>query len=201
MPKIKAILFDADGVLTYPREEYFSETYARERGIDINESGINVFFNKVFPDILVGKKDLKDELGKVIEDWSWDKGVDEFLEYWFKTEANPWEEVIDYAKEIRDGDIKIFIGTNNEKYRTEYIREDMGFGKIFDKIYSSGELGHAKPDAMFFEYILNKNRLKPSEVFFVDDDIINVRGAKKVGIDSLVFKNLAGFKKEIINRI
>ncbi|KND50429.1 MAG: hypothetical protein AB202_02125 [Parcubacteria bacterium C7867-007] len=60
---IKAVIFDSDGMLSHgPR---FSDTYAREQNIPIEE--MIPFFTGPFKDCLIGKADLKDELEK--GDW------------------------------------------------------------------------------------------------------------------------------------
>ena len=47
----------------------------------------------------------------------------------------------------------------------------------------------AKPDISFFNYVLDKENINPKEVLFIDDNIKNIEGAKKVKIDSILFKN------------
>ena len=60
---------------------------------------------------------------------------------------------------------------------------------LFDKIYISSEMKLAKPDISFFNYVLDKENINPKEVLFIDDNIKNIEGAKKVKIDSILFKN------------
>jgi HAD superfamily hydrolase (TIGR01509 family) len=52
----------------------------------------------------------------------------------------------------------------------------------FDHVIASCHLGARKPDAAFYERLLDALRLEPSEVLFVDDREDNVQGAEAVGI-------------------
>ena len=58
----------------------------------------------------------------------------------------------------------------------------LAFCKLFDKMYLSHELGLRKPDVKIFEYILNEQKLKAEEVFFIDDSPQHIASAKKIGI-------------------
>lgn len=191
---IKAIIFDADGVLVH-REKYFSELLEEEYGVPLNKS--LEFFNGEFVDCLVGKKDLKKILPKYLKDWGWEKSLEELLTYWFERESKRDEELMDYIAKLHNKGIKIYIGTNNEKYRTEYLRDKMGLGQIAHKVYGSGHVGYAKPDHNFFKFILDDQGLKKTEVLFWDDDEENVQAAKEFGIKAEVYKEFEEFKKVI----
>lgn len=53
-----------------------------------------------------------------------------------------------------------------------------------------------KPDKNIYLKLLDKYGLKANECLFIDDLDINVEGAKSVGINAFVFKDLEdGYKK------
>jgi putative hydrolase of the HAD superfamily len=199
--KIKAIVFDADGVVINS-PDYFSVQYQKAFGVS-NETMLP-FFKGKFQDCLVGKADLKEELKPLLNDWNWPGTVDELIEYWFQAEHFIDEKIVNEIEKLRDRGIKCYLGTKQEKYRTEYIRKDMDFDKIFDKIYSSAEIGFKKPEKHFFEFIfddLNKNKeIKPREIMFWDDEEINVNSAKELGWQGYLFTNFDEFHK-IISQI
>ena len=60
--KIKAILFDLDGVILKPRDKYFSEKYAEEQNVPIEN--IIPFFKNEYKKIMLGQADLKEVLSK-----------------------------------------------------------------------------------------------------------------------------------------
>jgi HAD superfamily hydrolase (TIGR01509 family) len=79
------------------------------------------------------------------------------------------------------------LATNQEKYRLEYMRKEMGFEKIFDKIYSSNIIGFKKPEIQFYKYILNDLNKSPNDIIFYDDSQANIESAELIGITSYLY--------------
>lgn len=71
--------------------------------------------------------------------------------------------------------------------------------KLFRKVFISTNLHIAKPDASAYRYILRKLKVKPARALMVDDRPINVRGAKKIGMQGIIYKNIKQFRKEFQN--
>lgn len=188
---IKAVIFDADGVLIH-KFKYFSERFSVEYGV--SKKKLLEFFEGEFLECLVGKKDLKEILPKYMKEWGWNGSVEELLVYWFESERELDQDLIEYIYSLKDKGIIVIVGTNNEKHRTEYMRRDLGFGKIFHVVYGSGEIGHAKPDHRFFEHILSDNKLEKSEVLFWDDKRENVDAALACGIHAEVYTTFQEFE-------
>ena len=195
--KIKCILFDVDGVVV--RTEMFSVQYQKEHNISNDE--MLPFFMGEFQECIVGKAELKESLKKWLPKWKWSGTVDEFLQYWFKAEHEIDERIIKSIENLRNNEVKCFLATKQEKYRTAYMREEMGFGKIFDGIFSSSDIGFKKPQKEFYEYILknlkDKHGFNAAEIMFFDDEQKNIDGAKKLGIDAYFYKSFKDFEKVI----
>jgi FMN phosphatase YigB (HAD superfamily) len=138
-------MFDADGVVI--QSEMFSHKYAQE--FNLNTRELDNFFKNDFQECLVGKSDLKIALKPWLKKWKWTKSVDEFIDYWFTSENNLNLELIRTIIELRKNKVICILATNQEKYRLEYMRKEMGFEKIFDKIYSSSIIGYKKPEIQF----------------------------------------------------
>jgi glucose-1-phosphatase len=65
------------------------------------------------------------------------------------------------------------------------LKETHGYESMevfFEKQYLSYEIGMRKPDVEIFEYVVNQNRLNPSETLFIDDTFQHVEGARKAGL-------------------
>ncbi|MFA5961263.1 MAG: HAD family hydrolase [Parcubacteria group bacterium] len=196
--RIKAVVFDADGVVI-DSPSYFSVQYEKEFGVSSNV--VQAFFRDKFQDCLVGKADLKEELRPLLDDWKWRGTVEDLLDYWFKAEHYIDERMIDEIKRLKELGIKCYLGTQQEKYRTEYMKSNMGFDRIFDKIYSSAEIGHKKPDKKFFEFIHQDlgeiEGIKPAEIMFWDNEEVNVISAKKLGWQSFLYTTFDDFQKNV----
>lgn len=193
---IKAVIFDADGVVINS-PAYFSVQYQKQFGISNDD--MLPFFKGIFQDCVVGKADLKDVLQPYLKPWKWEGSVDEFLQFWFKTEHYIDQRVVAIIRHLRGNGIPCYLGTKQEKYRTKYIRNEMGFDQIFDKIYSSAYIGYKKPDPKFFEYIVTDlqqySPIQPHELMFWDDDLENVQSANDVGLQAHFYTNFESFQK------
>lgn len=74
------------------------------------------------------------------------------------------------------------------------------FNDYFDEVYYSCRVGMRKPDKEIFEFVLEKNNLKPEETVFIDDSIQHVKGAGECGISAFLLpKNaeIGEFLKEL----
>lgn len=57
---------------------------------------------------------------------------------------------------------------------------------LFDHRFLSYELGLVKPDALLFERVVADLGVAPEAILFVDDNLINVEGARAVGLQAEV---------------
>jgi glucose-1-phosphatase len=65
------------------------------------------------------------------------------------------------------------------------LKKDHGIenlSELFEKAYYSHDLHLSKPDPEIFKYVLNNNNLVPEETLFIDDILIHIESAAKLGI-------------------
>lgn len=189
------MLFDADGV-TIINETYFSKKL--ERDFSISTKITEPFFTGEFQKCITGQADLKELLGNHAKEWGWKKSVDELLAYWFKCEHNVSEELIEGIQKVRSMGIKCYLATNQERYRTDYIIDQMGFGKSFDGVFSSANIGYTKPGKEYFQHILGDlEGILPEEIVYFDDSEKNVIAAKELGIDARLYSAYEDFDRVV----
>ncbi|CAI8280761.1 MAG: D-ribitol-5-phosphate phosphatase [Cryomorphaceae bacterium] len=98
------------------------------------------------------------------------------------------KERLQLIKKLKDNHT-IYLLSNTNSIHINAFKEELGnkkwleFCELFDKMYLSHELGLRKPDAKIFEHILNEQKLKAEEVFFIDDSPQHIASAKKLGIN------------------
>ena len=195
---IKALLFDVDGVLA--NGDSWGKHLARDYGI--TQEMLSPFFKEKFYACLVGNADLKEELAEYLHRWGWQKSADDFLHYWFTHEHTIDEPLVTAVQQLRQQSIPCYLATNQEKYRTAYILEHMGFASTFDGIFSSAHIGYAKPDPAFFAYILNQLKdIKAHEMLFWDDSPTHIAAAQQAGLQAEIYTDFADFEQKMKNYI
>ncbi len=194
MGNIKAVVFDADGVLIHA--EQWSQILAHDYGIPYSQ--IEPFFIDQFQRCMIGKADLKVEIAPYLSRWGFGGTVDELLKYWFSSEHKPDELLIKYIQGLRYGGIKCFVATNQEKYRANYMRNKMGFESAFDGFIASFAIGFRKPNQEFFSAVNDKiGQYEKSEILFWDDQVKAVSAAQKFGWHAEMYTNFDHFRQKM----
>lgn len=186
---ITHLILDADGVLIHGKT--FSERLARD--YDVDKEKEREFFTTKFQECLVGEADLKESIAPYLTSFGWKGSVDELLEYWFAEEYELNHDLINYVGKLRNSGIRVMLATNQEKYRTQYMLEHMGFEGVFDKVYSSAHLGLKKPAVEFFARLVDDMCVNKDEVLFWDDDQRNIDGALEYGIHAEFYEDYDSF--------
>ncbi|HYD35208.1 MAG TPA: HAD-IA family hydrolase [Vitreimonas sp.] len=183
----RVIIFDADGVVIIP-ERKFSQTLCEE--LSLTPADTAAFFSGPFLECLVGKADLKQELEPYLKKWGWSKSSEEFLSWWFDSEAIVNQVIINEVERLRSRGFTVCLATNQEQYRTNYLKNEMGLGTHFDHIFSSAELGVRKPQRAFFERIAEHFSISdPSQLLLIDDTAENVKAAHQAGWKAHFYQN------------
>lgn len=190
---IKAIIFDLDGMV-HITEERFSAWATRELNVD--KTRLLEFFNTDFKDCLVGKKDLKICLAKVLDECNWHGNEDDLMRHWFEYGRLDME-MVGMIRELRKNGIKCILATNNEKYRMDFFRDTHGFDALFDRIITSVETGICKPKREMFDFILKEACAEKGEILFCDDRVETIRLAGEYGFEDLLYMDLDSFRQEL----
>ncbi|POF28812.1 HAD family hydrolase [Roseibium marinum] len=180
---IKAIAWDFDGVLNrniVNGRFVWADNLEADLGIPVEafQKGI---FDAQFAHVISGKRDLKTH----VQDWLDQSGhaidASMLLDYWFAKDDLKDPYTLGLLGQLAERNIAQVIATNNETRRTAYIEEQAGFGKQVSHIFSSGRIGHAKPDAAFFRHVAGTIGFAPHEILLIDDSATNIKSAGALG--------------------
>ena len=80
--------------------------------------------------------------------------------------------------------VKIIIATNHVSYIKDYIINNLDIENI-DDIIISAKINKVKPNKDFYEYILDKYKIKNNELLFIDDNIENINAAASMNINTI----------------
>ncbi|MEU4289183.1 HAD-IA family hydrolase [Kribbella sp. NPDC026596] len=184
---VSAVLFDADGVIQRPSQDWWS------RLSSLVPSDTDAFVADLMAaekPSLVGKGDFRDAVAEVLARWNSPASLEEALEPWHWFTAEP--AVISLIGDLRTAGIGCHLATNQQAYRRAIMQDERGYGGWFDQTFYSCDLGLAKPDPAYFRAILAAIDVPASSVLFIDDNEANVAGAASVGLQAELFDLSAG---------
>ena len=92
--------------------------------------------------------------------------------------------------------IKILIASNHVSYIRTFIENNFET-KFINDIIISAEIRRCKPNPDFFQYILNSQKIQPSELLFLDDSTRHIEWAKKIWICTIKVEKEMNLLKEI----
>jgi putative hydrolase of the HAD superfamily len=193
---IKAICFDADGVVVYPQMQ-FSKYLKAEHGISPEMT--RGFFRGTFNDCLVGKANLGEVLPTYLQDWKWKGSVDEFIATWLQQDHVVDLRLINEIQHLRQNGIICCLATSQERNRAEYMKTKMGFQDTFDYLFFSCEIGLQKPDHAFYQHIEKVLNVEKESILFWDDLEVNVIAARENGWKAEIYTAFSEFEK-IMNK-
>lgn len=176
--KIKAIIFDFMGVLLFPRVDYKHNEIVDE--IDSIIGGVTN--DEIFKTEIVKKYNFNDfEFNEVL-----DKIIDKY-----EPLGPLWKLLPKIRKNYKLAIINNGTSLTLPKFKSKYCLNDN-----FDLFVSSAIEGFKKPDKHIYELTISKLGFKPEECLFMDDSLLNIDGANKLGMPTIYWKNQKlGFKK------
>ncbi|MFA6520303.1 MAG: HAD-IA family hydrolase [Candidatus Paceibacterota bacterium] len=182
---IKAVIFDLNGI--FLQSPKLSDRFEKDFNIPKSE------FKPILLEIMT--KVRQPDAGPAfqywkpyLEKWKINFSEKEFWDYWFQAEKSS-EQMIEFAKSLREKGIKVFILSNNFKERSEYYGHYSWVHEAVDKVYFSWQTGFKKPDKRAWELVLAENNLKPGDCIYFDDQQKHIDVAQSLGIKSYLFTN------------
>ena len=199
---IKAILFDLDGVLIqtfFEGQKIFAHSLLLEKKYNIKTGQTQEFWQKVFPNCVIGKADLKEILPQYLSKWKYPNSVDEYVKEWILNDNYVYEKNLELAKKLKKDGYQIYIATNQEKYKTEWLKKE--FDGIFDGIFSSFDLKITKESPNFWQKVGESLCLEFGEMLLIDDIEENVEIARNLGMQTILFDESCDNLEEKIEQI
>lgn len=199
MSKYKVALFDVDGVLILP-PKLFGDIYCEEQGID--PAVLNPFYiSKEFRNCSIGKLDLKEAIKIHNDKWQWDGDPAGLINEWLEAENYPNHELLKVVEGLRSSGAKVYIVTQQEKYRAAFLRDIVFKGK-FDGFLASCDFGVHKETPEFWQKVLERlsqdvENLAAEDVVYFDDKQKLVNAASAKGIKAYLYTKLEDVTQQI----
>lgn len=186
---IRAVLFDADGVVQFRGDlpEHFAERHGWSR-TEFDEFARELLGDEDFDTAcLTGRADWTAHLDGVLRRRGWPETTEGFLEVWFGRGTVVSEQALDLVAELRREGILCALATNQEARRARFMEDELGLGQAFDRLFFSCRVGERKPDHAFFRSVLGDLGVAAAEALFIDDSGPNVEGARACGMAAECF--------------
>ncbi|MGI3785319.1 MAG: HAD family hydrolase [Janthinobacterium lividum] len=188
--QIRAVLFDCDGVLQRPANDWAGEI-GRMTGLE--GAALAAFLDDVSTaeqPVLNGSEPFAVPLARVVQTWGLTARAEDLLDVWQHLAVDAG--MLDGVGELRAQGIRCAIATNQHRERAVYMRRELDYERLFEPMLISGEIGVAKPDPAYFRHAVDRLGLPAGQVLFVDDVQANVDSARTVGLAAELFAKDAG---------
>ena len=98
---------------------------------------------------------------------------------------------------LRKAGKRVYLLSNAQRIFTEYEMNALGLTEHFDGIFISSEHGVKKPDARFFEKLLERYDIpRESAVMIGNDGVCDVEGARRAGLPAVYIHSNISPKEE-----
>ena len=175
---VGVLLWDADGVLQHPRHEW------RPRLDGWGGPGFaEALFDAEVP-ALRGEEPFRASLTRLLDARpEVTATVEDLLGLWEQVDGDP--EAVALVAEVAASGVTCVLATNQQDHRRDFLRRTFGYDDVFSRSFYSCDLGAMKPEAAYFERVLDGLGIALADantVGFVDDSLANVETARGLGI-------------------
>lgn len=106
----------------------------------------------------------------------------------WNTIFHPNKKTISFIKKLKKN-YKVALISNIGSLHKNHLEKKYKLNKLFSVRIYSYRIGSRKPKQKIFKEALKRLNIKPKESVFIDDRKENVRGAMKIGIHGILFRN------------
>jgi HAD superfamily hydrolase (TIGR01549 family) len=191
MSKISAIIFDLGGVILDLDQGKTIRAFSRA-GLDLDQMNMN---SSIFNDFETGRISAVDFRQGIKTAMKGSMGDAEIDEAWNAMLLDTTHERFEMIAELKKK-FKVYLLSNTNSIHIDAFRKYIetfsglkAWDALFDKQFLSYEIGLRKPDKKMYEYIVKDIGQDAHKCLFIDDSIINIRGAAASGLRILHAQN------------
>lgn len=187
MTKIQALIFDFFGVIR-PNENGILATYRRLGG-DVAKDAVfleNIKAAANFGLVNDADEQIAAHLGVPVERWFQEMGA---------THNDP--ALLDFIRAKRAEGFKIGLLSNADSHMLNVYFTPEELRSYFDAALLSGDVGIAKPAAMFYRLICDKLGVQPEACVMIDDRPEFCAGARYIGMQAVEYKHFDQLTQEL----
>lgn len=187
MATTKALMVDVDGVLVDGRPEDGRHWHTSiEEDLGFTSHALQEqFFAPYWEDIVLGRAGLMEHLTTALSTIAPHVSPAQLVSYWFERDSRLVTSLLLELSSARSAGMRVYLTTNQEHLRADYLMEKLGLAEHVDGIFYSARLGAKKPDPEFFAKVQAAVGLRGDEMLLIDDSRENIEAALKAGWQAL----------------
>lgn len=193
-----AVVFDLGGVVIDWDPRYLF------RKVLTDEAALGRFMGEVWSDAWNLSLDAGRPLGEAVAELIAAKPearvpMEAFRDRWLETLGGPIGDTVAVLEALDERRVPLWAITNwsADTFPLARARPEYAFLDRFREIFVSGELRMLKPDPAIFAHALAAIGLPAATCLFVDDNLANVDGARRAGMQAHHFRGAAGLAEEL----
>jgi len=200
--KIKAVIFDIGGVLTIHRKSFFNkrnkkgvhEYVAKKLKVSLDSYWDSI--DTAYAESIIGAINKDELLGVMSRNLkTTKKNLEKLYLTIYRRKHKRNRKLYNFALKLKKKGYKISILSDQWPLSKDAIvfRE---YYSNFNPVIISTEVGFRKPDPKIYYLLLEKLKIIPQEILFIDNRDWNLVTAKKIGMHTILFKDNKQFFKE-----
>jgi len=199
MAKIKAIIFDLDGVISDTQSEHFKVDVQilKELGFNFSLKKLKKYagvadgfsYRKLLK-LKNGKEPSKEEITKIL-----DKKYGILLKR-FKGKIRPIPGVKELIKKLKKYKFKLAIASSSQKRAINFVLSEFKLKKFFDAIVGQEDVKFTKPNPEVFLKAAKLLNEPPENCLVIEDAPAGIKGAKAAKMKCLAITT--NFKKSFL---
>jgi glucose-1-phosphatase len=185
---ISVVLFDVGGILVETSGVGTMLAWMNHR-VSAEELWKMWLTNSVVRAFETGKIPADEFADAVIADFGLPVRCEEFLREMATWSATFFPGAVELVERIPSRYVRATL-CNSNSIHWPYLMQNERFSNAFIHHFASHLIGKIKPDEVAFRHVVDVLRCDPQEVLFLDDNELNVLGAKAVGMKAMRVKGV-----------
>lgn len=191
---IKSIIFDLGNVIQINKTNDFAKKFAKKHGV--NEKKFLYEWKNMRNNFLDLDKLTPADFAKSLnKKFKLSLRQDDYFNEYFKF-VHVDKKLLRRIRKKLKVHYKLAILSDNNRIVMRNLFENVNIKEIFSVIVISYKVKVKKPNPKIYRILLKKLKTKPEECLFIDDKSKNIAGARRIGMNGIVYKNWRQLRKE-----
>ncbi len=174
------IIFDLGGVLIEITPDRFYQNMSKEINIPVE------FIQSYKESMALGYKEPEIIINEFINKYGLNITSDYFIKKFVELYiGKKIDGMFEFVKELKKEGYKIGLLSNTNKLHINYLKHKFSNFKDFDAVFYSYEIHINKPSLDAYRYVLEKLKVEPNKILFIDDTYENIKSAESLGIECI----------------